>query len=94
LAADLKQETSASNFGLLYTIYSDNLTEAISSNCEVNPGITYAWIEKSRLSKMDLAEQVKKIDTIIADYITELENLKVRYEPAINKPTVEKSQNE
>lgn len=86
IAAELQEATSALEFGQLYTVYSDDLSEAIASDCENDPAVTYGWIEKARVDREALAENVQETDRLIGEYIAELERLEKRFTPAINKP--------
>jgi len=85
LGAEIREATDSSEFGQLYTVYADDLTAAIQSDCENSPAVTYGWIEKARVDRAALNEQVDEIDGLISEYITELQKLEKRFTPAINK---------
>lgn len=89
IAADLQVAAGPTEFGHLYTVYADDLANAISSDCHENPAETYGWIEKARIDRSAVAEQVQEIDRLIGEYIKELEDLEARFTPAINKPGAE-----
>ena len=86
IAAELQKATSQSQFAQQYTTYANDLSEARQNDCKANPGVTYDWIEKARVDRASLSTQVKKIDALIGEYITQLENLEKRYTPVINAP--------
>lgn len=85
IAADL-QEAAGAQFSRLYTVYADDLENAIRSDCVNSPSETYGWIQKARTDRAAAAQQVTKIDSLIGEYITELKKLERRFTPAINKP--------
>lgn len=86
IASEIKTATGTSEFGRLYTVYADDLSSAIDSNCGENPQETYGWIEKARADRQALADKVKEIDKLVGEYIVELKKLEKRFTPAINKP--------
>lgn len=86
VADELQEAAGPTQFGQLYTVYADDIDSAINSDCESNPAITYGWIEKARVDRAALADQVQEIDQLIGEYIAELEKLEERLSPVINKP--------
>ncbi len=85
IAADL-QGAVGQKFSSLYTLYADDLEKALQSDCTTNPAETYGWIQKARVDRLAVAQQVKNIDSLVEEYIKELAALKNDSTPAINKP--------
>ncbi len=84
IAADLQDVVGRAQFGSQYSIYTDDLTGAIHSDCQNTPDTMNDWLDKARIDRATLAQSVKQADTLITEYIAELEKLKARYTPVIN----------
>lgn len=92
IAAELQRTVGRSQFGSQYSVYTDDLTSAINSDCRNNPEILNDWLDKARLDRATLSATVKKADALVSEYISELEKLEQRYAPVINQPEQENSQ--